>query len=299
MRKQEKMIKKLLIFLLFQFLLISCQTSAESNAKDLVLFEKKIESQGKQHRLVIKKDLTTGNKKRCDSPKNCLTATLEIVYFIDNEKEWDYEDKVKDCSYDITFDLFSSDIVFDVSNGSSNIIIAYEKLCSASLEPTVVSLVGYKNNKQYTIDSDDKTFGNKRPDLVSLLKKLISKRKTYFLDVQDEVIDNKKIDDSLLSWQGSFTFKVDGIVHMGETHRISQTFLITNSSCERKVKVDDQLQDTESCKIKSSSRDKLTLSSDGQEYLLTLKNKDSYSISGEGVYLINPPTERYKLIRSN
>ena len=55
MKKQEKMIKKLLIFLLFQFLLISCQTSAESNAKDLVLFEKKIESQGKQHRLVIKK----------------------------------------------------------------------------------------------------------------------------------------------------------------------------------------------------------------------------------------------------
>ena len=90
MNNQEKKVKSLLTILLFQFFLVSCQTSAESNVDNLVLFEKQVENQGKQYKLVIRKGLTMGDSKLCDSPDYCQTATLQFEYFLGSKRKWNY-----------------------------------------------------------------------------------------------------------------------------------------------------------------------------------------------------------------
>ncbi len=199
MKIQGKKARAILLLLLYPLFLIGNHACAKGNTGSIILFEKQIEDQANQYKLLVTRQIIHGNDKLCEIAAKCNTAILRAQYIKNNKIVWSHEDQVRDCAYDITLELFSDDVVFDVTSDIPRIAIGYEKLCSSSFDPTTVVVAGYNNNKSYTIKSDDALNSSSHIRGVELIEKLIVQRKTHFLDTENVSSPKlvKKLDDLL------------------------------------------------------------------------------------------------------
>lgn len=101
-------------------------------------------------------------------------------------------------------------------------------------------------------------------------------------------------------WIGEYTLTLD-IFRMNEEHHIVMNFIINSlENIDVIIKVDGKTKSTFKCKgidkiekleIISSSEDK-----NKKEYII-IKDDNEYSITGQSIYLLNPPNDEYEIIK--
>ncbi len=209
MMNQEKKVKYILYLIGWLLIFTVSQSCARENAPGIILFEKQVEDNGIIHKLFMTKTIVSGDSDSCDDSSICFTALLNMQYLENDKIKWVYEDRIKDCSYDIKLDLFVKDVIFKVIGNVTELAIGYEKICSSSLDPTIVVVTGINNNESFTVSSDEEFTSYNNERVLELLNKLITQRETYFLDMLPDITGKDKTLDSFTGNDAYFVTDID------------------------------------------------------------------------------------------
>ncbi len=95
------------------------------------------------------------------------------------------------------------------------------------------------------------------------------------------------------SWDGIYTLTFKDLIKMGEQHSLTYQITVDNKKILMSEKVDDKHVQYTGRIIKSNSDSLIFTLSNDEKYYLVKDNKDQIYISGQDIYMINPPNEKY------
>ncbi|MHA7060139.1 hypothetical protein ACWGOQ_0023125 [Aquimarina sp. M1] len=119
----------------------------------------------------------------------------------------------------------------------------------------------------------------------------ISSSDSISLISQKEVNLNK-------NWFGLYSFKLLDLERMGESHNISYRFFI-GEKLFIETTIDESSTKKFYCDIVKITKDTLIIRKEksNKDYTL-LKDKEQYFISGDEIYMLNPPNDKYSLTKN-
>ncbi|WP_298549069.1 hypothetical protein [uncultured Aquimarina sp.] len=99
------------------------------------------------------------------------------------------------------------------------------------------------------------------------------------------------------NWLGLYSFKLSDLERMGESHNISYRFFISEKPYIE-ITIDESDDKRFYCNIIKITKDTLIIRKEksDEDYIL-LKEKDQYFISGNEIYMLNPPNNKYPLTK--
>lgn len=102
---------------------------------------------------------------------------------------------------------------------------------------------------------------------------------------------------TISDWESIYKFSLKDLEHMGEKHSIEYSFIINDNS-EIISKLDNEPNLKMSCDILSITRDTLFIQDEkNNKYKIYKDYEGSYNVSGQAIYMLNPPNESYLLTR--
>ncbi|GAA4107029.1 hypothetical protein GCM10022393_01910 [Aquimarina addita] len=100
-------------------------------------------------------------------------------------------------------------------------------------------------------------------------------------------------------WSGVYDFHLSDIEKMGELHSISYKLLIKEHQ-KIQIRIDGGKIKNFDCQIKKITKDSLVLrKGKSTTDLILVKKKNQYFISGQDIYMLNPPNDNYLIEKNN
>ncbi len=218
-------------------------------------------------------------------------------------------DFIKDCPVDYSINFFKES--FSISdldnNGVKEITFVYEIVCQGGIGPTKMKLVMIEGRNKYIIRglrldvvSIKNNINPNYPN--SIIDKTFNAAPKTFLEYAKEKWNKNHGTNTVSSyidkWKGTYNLKLEGLVHMDETHNLSYIFKIKNDPTII-TQLDDEEKKKINCKILKGSKDTLFFQekdmSQKSEYKLFKNQQGDYIIGGHSIYMINPPNKSYPL----
>lgn len=115
--------------------------------------------------------------------------------------------------------------------------------------------------------------------------------------VKNEDIQSKDI--LKWNWEGTYVFELLDIERMGESHSISYRFFIGENSFIETT-INESSTKKFYCNKVKVTKDTLIIRKEksNKDYVL-LKSRDQFFISGDEIYMLNPPNDKYTLKKLN
>lgn len=222
------------------------------------------------------------------------------------------KDSIFDCPVDTDLNFISKSFElsdFD-SNGFKEVSFLYNKYCRGDISGDDLllfcieknkkwSAIGYRTNDALKTSSYYTGLGNLEKENIPEKFKGKMQKKWYQFSNEDKVYTEIEIDSlygTIDDWKGTYTFSLSDLEHMGETHSIEYFFII-NESCKVISKVDHEQNTESNCDIVSITKDVLFLKNNSDEYKIYKDEQGNFNVSGQTIYMINPPNESYILTR--
>lgn len=103
-------------------------------------------------------------------------------------------------------------------------------------------------------------------------------------------------------WKGTYSFSLEDLTRMGETHSVYFDFNITNTNTPKVIRsLDNKPKKVKNCEITHITKDTLVLmdlDKNDDIYILSKDRNDNYNVAGSPIYLLNPPNESYPLSKN-
>ncbi|WP_027413921.1 hypothetical protein [Aquimarina muelleri] len=101
-------------------------------------------------------------------------------------------------------------------------------------------------------------------------------------------------------WKGSFSFSLEDLTRMGETHSIYFDFDISDINNPKIIsQLDEEKKKIRNCQVTHITKDTLVLmdKQKNDDIFILSKQGNNYNISGSPIYILNPPNESYPLTK--
>lgn len=164
---------------------------------------------------------------------------------------------------------------------------------------------GYYQKKEYikylyTFNDESREWDILKSKNINDIKEEQEDIKEISLFIDKEIQKNNKnslLNSNINNWKGIYVFSLKDLEHMGEKHSIEYSFIIDNNS---KIisKLDNDPNLKMDCNILNITKDTLFIQDENRNnYKIYKDYEGSYKVSGQEIYMLNPPNESYLLTK--